>query len=226
MNTPTSIIFLGATGAVGGEALKRALTLPAVDLITLLGRRDVEGLTHAAVRQIKVDVKDAVSFEKSVGPHDVAICTLGIGQPSKVTDEQFVAIDKTAVLNFARACKSAGVKHFQLLASVGVSATSSTFYLRIKGELVEELKALNFDRLSIFKPSMILTPTNRYGWKQGLTLKVWPILNPLFFGGMKQYRGVKVETLGSAFIGNMNTEGSGYEELTWVNFQELGRFVI
>ena len=221
MNTPTSIIFLGATGAVGGEVLKEALTLPTVERITLLGRRDVEGLTHPAVQQLRVDVRDRPSFEKAVRPHEVAICTLGIGQPSKVSQEEFEAIDKTAVLHFARACKAAGVKHFQLLASVGINAKSSTFYLRIKGELVEELKKLSFDRLSIFKPSMILTPTNRYDWKQGLTLKVWPIIQALFIAGAKQFRGVKVETLGRAFIANLSTGERGYEELTWAEFQGL-----
>ncbi len=221
MSTPTAVVFLGATGAVGSEALKRALTLPSLERITLLGRRDVEGITHHGVLQIRVDVKDAVSFEKSVRPHDVAICTLGIGQPSKVSNEQFELIEKTAVLNFARACKAAGVEHFQLLSSVGISANSRTYYLRIKGELVEELKKLNFTRLSIFKPSMILTPTNRYDWKQGLTLKVWPLLGKLFFGGLKKFKGVKVETLGSAFVGNLQHEVVGYEELTWEDFQRL-----
>lgn len=221
MKKSVSVIALGATGAVGSEALKALLKLSNLEKVTLLGRRKVEGITNPSVRQIIVDVNDAVDFEKSVAHHKVAICTLGIGQPSKVSKEQFEAIDKTAVLNFARACKSAGVEHFQLLASVGIDPKSNTFYLRIKGELVEELKKLEFKRLSIFKPSMILTPTNRYDWKQGLTLKIWPILNPLLLGGLKQFRGVKVATLGRAFVGNLLTEGEGYQELKWEDFQGL-----
>jgi len=63
-----------------------------------------------------------------------------------------------------------------LLSSVGISPKSKSFFLRTKGELVEALKALNFERLSIFMPSMILTPTNRYGFSQALTLAVWPKL--------------------------------------------------
>jgi len=101
-------------------------------------------------------------------------------------------VDKLAVIDFAKACKAGGVKHFELLSSVGISADSSSFFLRSKGELVEELKALNFERLSIFQPSMILTPTNRYGFMQGLTLAVWPVIDKLLIGGLRKYRGIKV----------------------------------
>jgi len=222
MKPISSIIFLGATGAVGGEALKAALTLPKLTTITLLGRREVSGIANKVVKQIKIDVSDASDMEKFTRMHDVAICTLGIGQPSKVSKEQFERIDKIAVLNFARACKAAGIQHFQLLSSIGINANSNTYYLRIKGELVEELKKLNFNRLSIFKPSMILTPTNRYDWKQGLTLKVWPVIDKLFVGNLKQFKGIKVETLGKAFIGNLQTQKAGYEELTWEDFQAFG----
>ena len=68
-----------------------------------------------------------------------AICTLGVGQPSKMSKEEFLKIDKQAVLDFAVSCKNNGIKHFQLLASVSINANSSSFYLRSKGELVEWL---------------------------------------------------------------------------------------
>jgi len=86
---------------------------------------------------------------------------------------------------------------------------------------VEELKALNFERLSIFQPSMILTPTNRYGFGQAVTLAVWPLLKPILFGSLKKYRGVKVETLGAAFAKNLLRENAGLEYLTWEDFEEL-----
>jgi hypothetical protein len=79
---------------------------------------------------------------------------------------------------------------------VGINADSSNFFLRTKGELVAKLEALHFDCLSIFKPSMILTPTNRYGFSQAIILKVWPKLNFILQGKWRKYRGIEVETLG------------------------------
>ena len=220
-NSNLAIIMMGATGAVGGEAVKTLLQMPQIKRLTLLGRRPVENLNSDVVEQHKIDVTKPETYANLIAGHEAAICTLGVGEPSKVSKEVFLKIDKTAVIDFAKSCKNAGVRHFELLSSVGISANSSTFYLRAKGELVEELKALNFERLSIFQPSMILTPTNRYGIGQAVTLAVWPLLKPLLLGSLKKYRGVKVENLGAAIARNLVRENAGLEYLDWENFEEI-----
>lgn len=219
--TNLSIVMIGSTGAVGGEALKTLLQKKEASKITLLGRRPVEGINQSIVNQHTIDIFDPTTYHGLLENHNIAICTLGVGEPSKMSKEDFIKIDKIAVIDFAKACKKAGIKHFELLSSVGISAKSSQYYLRAKGELVEELKALNFGRLSIFQPSMILTPTNRYGFSQGVILFITPILNPILLGGLKQYRGIKVETLGGAIAENVFTDGSGLEYLKWSDFQSL-----
>ena len=217
----TSIVMIGATGAVGGNTIDTLLKMNGISKLSLLGRRPLEGIDDSRVRQHTIDIFDPKTYDGLLAGHQVAICTLGVGEPSKVSKEDFIKIDKTAVLDFAIACKKAGIKHFELLSSVGINAKSSQYYLRTKGELVEELKALNFERLSIFQPSMILTPTNRYGVSQGIILAVWPFLKPLLFAGLKQYRGIKVETLGGAIAKNIFTSGSGLEYLKWDDFQKI-----
>ncbi len=216
-----SVIMLGATGAVGTESLNTLLTIPQVNKISLLGRRPVENIREKHVHQYNIDVSNPSTYSEKIAGHQIAICTLGVGQPSKVSREDFLKIDKIAVLDFAKACKANGVQHFELLSSVGINSKSSSFFLRAKGELVEELKALQFDRLSIFQPSMILTPNNRYGMMQGLTLAIWPIIDSIFFGSLKKYKGVKVENLGKAIALNILEKKSGEEMLTWEDFNLL-----
>lgn len=223
-NDNLSIVMLGATGAVGGETLNTLLVKKELSKITLLGRNPVKDADESNVEQYAVDIFDPETYDGLLENHDVAICTLGVGEPSKISKEDFIKIDKIAVIDFAKACKKAGIKHFELLSSVGIDAKSSQYYLRIKGELVEALKALNFERLSIFQPSMILTPTNRYGVSQAIVLFVWPILNPLLIGGLKQYRGIKVEKLGQAIAENVFTNGSGLEYLKWSDFQSINSY--
>lgn len=213
--------MMGATGAVGSEAVKTLLQMTQIKRLTLLGRRPVENMNSNVVEQHKIDITKPETYTNLIEGHGVAICTLGVGQPSKVSKEAFLEIDKTAVIDFAKSCKNAGLRHFELLSSVGIDAESSSFYLRTKGELVAELKALNFERLSIFQPSMILTPTNRYGIGQAITLAIFPLLKPLLFGSLKKYRGVKVETLGAAIALNLVRENAGLEYLDWGNFEEI-----
>lgn len=209
-----SVVMLGASGAVGGHALAQALALPEVTQVTSLGRR-VLPHTNPKLRQEVVDVFDPETYAPHLAGHRAAICTFGVGEPSKVSREEFLRVDKTAVLAFATACKAAGVRHFSLLSSVGVSARSRSYFLRSKGELEDGLRWLEFDRLSLFHPSMILTPTNRYGLSQAIILKIWPLLTPVLRGGLRKYRGVEVAKLGAAMARNVVRDGHGEEVLEW-----------
>ncbi len=221
MSRNLNIVMLGATGAVGTEVVSTLLTMPELASLTLLGRREVEDICHDGLHQHKLDIFDPGSYIMHLPGHDTAICTLGVGEPSKVSREDFVRIDKLAVLDFATACKTAGIRHFQLLGSIGSDVNSRSFFLRTKGELEEGLKALAFERLSIFQPSMILTPENRYGVTQALTLWGWPKLDFLLTGSRTKYRGIKVATLGRAIALNTRAGKSGVETLRRNDFQAL-----
>lgn len=221
MTQTPSIVMLGASGAVGGIAAQALSQSPEIKQLTLLNRREIPALSTPNVVQLTVDVVDTTKYSQFLSGHQTAICCLGVGQPSKVSKEEFVKIDKTAALDFATACKLVGVRHFQLLSAVGADAKSSSHYLRTKGELQDGIIALAFERVSFFQPSMILTPTNRYGLMQGLMLAVWPALSVVLQGGLRQYRGIAVETLGQAIAKNATTAGQGVEILHWDQINRL-----
>jgi len=113
------------------------------------------------------------------------------------------------------------VRHFELLGSVGADPNSRSFNLRTKGELEAGLRYLDFERLSLFRPSMILTPTNRYGLSQALTLAVCPKLNPVLSGRLTRYRGIRVERLGHAMAENLRAGKPGVEVLHWEDIEAL-----
>ena len=54
----SKIIMMGASGAVGGETLKRLLAMSSVERITLLGRREMDGVSDPRVSQHVVDLTD------------------------------------------------------------------------------------------------------------------------------------------------------------------------
>lgn len=223
MTEPLSIVILGATGAVGTQVVARLLKMNAVGRITLIGRRPLEGISSAKITQHKIDATDPSSYSSFLAGHDVAICTMGVGEPSKASRSEFTKIDHDAPMAFATACKAAGVKHFELLSSVGSNPKSRSFFLRTKGELNAGLTALGFDRLSLFQPSMILTPTNRYGISQALTLAIWPRLTPLLSGPARKYRGIAVADLGGAMAANTVVAGAGVEVLHWDEISALAK---
>jgi uncharacterized protein YbjT (DUF2867 family) len=216
-----AVVMLGATGAVGSQAVAALQGMPELNRLSLLNRRIVLALEGKDTTQYTVDVFAPSHYSELLPGHDAAICTLGVGEPTKVPRDELVRVDKDAVMAFATACRAAGIRHFELLCSVAADPKSRNFYLRTKGELREALVALDFERLSIFQPSMILTPTNRYGLSQGLTLAIWPKLHPLLRGSATKYRGINVETLGTAMAANLLTPGRGPEILHWQEFIRL-----
>lgn len=215
-----SIVMIGATGAVGTQTLKRLVQMDQVGKITLLVRSR-SPIESDKITQHIVDVLDPETYQAYLSGNDVAISTFGVGEPTKISKEDFIKIDKDAVLTFATVCKEAGIQHFQSLGSVGIDSKSSQYYLKAKGELEDGIVALGFSRVSLFHPSMILTPNNRYGLSQGLTLKIWPLLTPILIGPLRKLRGVKVERLGRAIANNVATGGSGTEVLEWDEFEIL-----
>src|SRR4029450_3773466 len=83
--------------------------------------------------QYVVDLGAPASYRVLVAGHTAAICTLGVGQPSKSTREELWKVEIESVMAFAAACKEAGVRHFSLMTSVGSDAGSFSYYLRLKG---------------------------------------------------------------------------------------------
>lgn len=217
------VVILGATGAVGTEVMRELAGMAEITKVTVLTRRPFTAIQSEKFDEHIVDPLDPETYAQLLQGHDIAICTLGVGAVSKVSKEDFLRIDRDAVIAFGQAVKDAGTHHFQLLSSVGVNAGSRVFYLRSKGELENALRAMNFERLSLFHPSNILTPENRYGIGQAIVLKVWPLLNPLLSGSLRKYRGVRVETLGQSFARNCLATGTREEILEWDEFQSLAQ---
>jgi uncharacterized protein YbjT (DUF2867 family) len=215
------VVTLGSSGAVGSNVLATLQSMPEVSTITALVRKPLQDAASDKLNEWIINVLSPASYAQHLKNHDAAVCTLGVGQPTKAPRDEFKKVDFDAVLAFATACKKADVQHFELLDSVAANPKSSNFYLKSKGELREAITALNFPRFSIFQPSMLLTKTNRYDAMQGLMLATWPTISHLLIGGLNKYRGIPVENLGRAMAQNLVRPGQGAEILHWRDFQPL-----
>lgn len=224
------VVLIGATGAVGSHVLAEALRSPSFAGVTTLGRRPAQPAIDfefpaSKLTQHVVGMASPDSYKSLLAGHTDAISTLGVGDPAKLAREEVWKIEVDYVVGFATACRAAGVQSFSLMTSVGSDAASSVYFLRMKGTLEERVKGLGFSRVRIFRPSMILTPTNRYGLSQALTLALWPKLHWAMVGSMRSARGIGVAELGRAIAldAARRHRNGGTQTYTWDDFQEILR---
>lgn len=151
---------------------------------------------------------------------DTAFCTMGIGQPRKVPRQEFWKVDVEYAGAFARACRTAGVRHMSLLSSVSANPRSSNQYLRVKGAVEDRYRALGFERLSLFQPSVLVTTTVRYGLQDRLTQHFFPWISGLL---PARFHEIRVEDLARAMHLNAERQGKGLEVLHYADYLALLR---
>jgi uncharacterized protein YbjT (DUF2867 family) len=226
MNTYKAVI-VGSTGAVGRNVLKTLLGSQKCTQITSITRRGIPEKDNKLHEHVIPDMSAETMYEKClplVQDHQAAFCTLCIGQPTAFTTEEVYKTDVTMATEFAKACKDADVKHFSVLTSVETDANSYFWYLRIKAELEENIKQLGFDKATTFRPALLVTQENRYGWKDTITQNLYPQITWML---PQRFKEIKVEDLGRAMVldteRHLNTDSSNerFNVLHWQEFNEI-----
>ena len=148
--------IIGATGLTGSYLLDELLQDNYFDTVTILVRRPLE-ITHAKLEKKLVDFSDMESFRLASEGSDVVFCTIGTTQKKVNGDKAaYRKVDYDIAVNAARFCKMAGCGKFVLVSSVGANRKSNNFYLKLKGEVENVVKAAGLKSVYIMRPSVLL----------------------------------------------------------------------
>ena len=154
MKKPVALIA-GATGLVGGEILKRLIASDAYARVIVVTRRDLGmRVRHPRLRQVVVDFTklDAAADDLRA---DHVFCALGTTIKKAGTQAKFVEVDLEYPLKLARITRAVGAGHYSIVSALGASKSSPFFYSRVKGAVEDELQAMGWPSLAIFRPSVI-----------------------------------------------------------------------
>ncbi|HTY84063.1 MAG TPA: hypothetical protein VMB19_07580, partial [Silvibacterium sp.] len=149
------LVIVGATGMVGGYALRCALDSPSVGRVTSIGRRKT-GLSHPKlVEVLHSDFADCSPLAAVLSGQDVAVFCMGT-YTGAVPDAEFRRITVDYTIEFARVlCGSSPGAAFSFLSGSGADPTgrSRLAFARYKGEAENALLAAAFPRVYIFRPA-------------------------------------------------------------------------
>ena len=174
MNPQFRVIVVGGTGQVGGAVVQALLAESLCREVVMVTRKPVVTADHQRLRNVVMD-SGAVDFEMRVadlarqviagGDRVSAVSCVGVGSgSSQWTDEQLKQLEVGVVGAFARGVRQAGVAQFCLLSAAGADAGSRIKYARMMGLKEAAIQAVNFPRLAIFRPGIIVGNAHTPSW--------------------------------------------------------------
>jgi uncharacterized protein YbjT (DUF2867 family) len=188
MSVPTTgrthLVLVGATGMVGGYALRYALEHPAVERVTAISRRTL-GISHTKLNEIlHPNFGDCSALAESLSHQDAAIFCLG-AYTGSVSDAELRTITVDYTVEFARLLHTSSPgAEFVFLSGRGADPTgkSRIAFARYKGEAENALLAAGFHAVYIFRPAYIYPVKPRMEPNLGYRLlrAIYPVFRMLF----------------------------------------------
>lgn len=178
-------LISGTSGMVGMQLLHQLLKSQSYDFVLSVGRRKL-ALKHDKLIQIEGDMSRLQDWDwqEKVGAQALggeyhamideinsknaeihAFCSIGTTIKVAGSKEKFYAIDHDLVLDFAHWGQKNGASKFLYVSAMAADAKSTIFYNQVKGKTEDDLKALKFGFLGIFRPSLLLG--NRHEFRFG-----------------------------------------------------------
>ena len=193
----TALLF-GASGLVGSHVLNQLISNNSYSKIKLFVRTTIN-ISDPKIEIIQTDFKNLENHREDIKGDDCFFC-IGTTKKNSPDKNEYKRVELEVPKQVAQIAKSNSVNSFVFISSGYADPKSSGDYLKFKGEVEEELKRLNFQKLGIMRPSFLLgdRKEKRIGEKIGIF--VFKLLSPLFLGPLKKMKPIQSATVAKAMI--------------------------
>ena len=176
----TRLVIVGATGMVGGYALRYALDQSDVGAVTAIVRRTL-GISHPKLNEVlHPNFADCSALEGTLSGQDAVIFCMGT-YTGVVSDAEMRTITVDYTIEFVRVLsRSSPEAAFSFLSGSGADPTgrSRMSFARYKGEAERALLAAGFPRVYIFRPAYIYPVEPRK--EPNVSYRVLRVIYPAF----------------------------------------------
>ena len=193
----TAIIF-GSSGLIGNELFKTILLSNTYDKIKIFVRTIPE-VNNPKVEIIKTDFRNLEKYKDKIIGDDCYFC---IGTTKKDTPDksEYTRIEYDIPVHVATIAKENSVNSFFYVSSIGANSKASSNYLKNKGLVEEKIKNLNFNKLAIIRPSLLIGNRKSFRLGEVIFTPVMNTLTLLAFGSLKKYKPIKIENVVKAML--------------------------
>ncbi|MAV56127.1 MAG: segregation protein B [Candidatus Pelagibacter sp.] len=193
----TAIIF-GSSGLIGNELFKTIILNNSYEKIKVFVR-SIPEINNPKVEIIKTDFTNLKQYKDKIKGDECFFC-IGTTKKDTPNKDEYRRIEYNIPIDVAKIAKENSVNTFFYISSIGANPNASSNYLKNKGQVEEELKNLNFPRLAIIRPSLLVG--NRKSFRLGEVIFT-PIMNTLTFfafGSLKKYKPIKIKNVVKSII--------------------------
>ncbi len=193
----TALVF-GSSGLIGIQLLELLINNDKYSKIKLFVRSETSN-SNSKIEIIKTDFNNLENHKDTMVGDDCFFC-IGTTRKNTPDKNEYIKVEYNIPVEVAKITKKNSIYSFIYVSSMGANPNALGLYLKNKGQAEEALKKINFPKLSIIRPSILLgnRRENRIGEKIGIF--VMKSFSPLFLGKMKKYKPIKVENVAKAMV--------------------------
>lgn len=193
-------IIAGASGLIGSNLLTILLNSAEYDEILVVVRKELT-LSHKKLVQLIVDFDHLDQYAHAITGHAFFSC-LGTTKSKTPDSVEYRKIDHDYPVQLAQLAKENGVKHCHLVSAVGADKKSGTFYLKLKGEVEDDLQKVGFETLHIYQPSMLHGGRQEKRFLENALIGLFKVIDPLLVGSLKKYRSISGQSVAHGMYRN------------------------
>ena len=147
-------VLFGATGLIGNCCLRRLLVHQAYEKVISIGRGPIPA-SHPKLIHYEVDMSNPDNYRHLMRGDDLFVC-IGITMKKAGSKKAFYEIDHDLIFSIAKTGSLQGMNQLIFVSSIGADSRSPVYYLKVKGELEDDVRRLPYWSVYVFRPSLLL----------------------------------------------------------------------
>ena len=216
-------VVLGATGMIGNLLTQQLLKAPGFSKVRVLVRHPL-AYVHPRLEVKLTDFDDPNDIQSKLGTGDCIFSCIGTTQKAVHNDEAlYWKIDHDIPVHTATLGKAAGFHTFLLVSSVGANATTTNFYLQLKGIVEKDILAANYRSTHIFRPSLLLGKREEKRFGEGVFQTIMRPFSPVMVGSLQKYKPIDAEDIARAMIAAANQQEPGNHIYEYKEIMQLAK---
>ena len=193
----TALIF-GSSGLVGKHILNQLTDNSNYSKIKIFVRSE-PNIHSNKVEIIKTDFSKLENLKRYIKGDDCFFC-IGTTRKNSPYHEEYRRVEFDIPKQVAQLARLNEVKSFIFVSSISANPKSKSDYLKFKGQVEEEIKNLNFQKIALMRPSFLMGKRKEDRITEKLGIPIFNFLSPLFLGSLKKMKPINSEIVAKIMI--------------------------